>query len=155
MSFRVHHPFRARPTAYRGLFELAGGFKLRRYTLTLPGASFDESRFARGVDLALAALPAPAVTAERPGVGFMIEHQGRDADYVVVAWWDRENELAMRTFTRAGMAWREARDGEGLDVWNLRIVTAERDAYVADVLTHGGHGVEAYLARGGALLMAG
>jgi hypothetical protein len=45
--------------------------------------------FAPGLALAEAALPQPAVTPARPGVGFLIAHRGRTGNYTVLGWWDR------------------------------------------------------------------
>lgn len=146
MTFRVEHPYAPRPVAFRGVLEYRG-YRLKRYTVTLPGATFDEGIFRTGRGLALSAVPEPAVTAERPGVGFVIEHQGRTQDYLVLAWWDRENELPVRVIIGDEHGWRPARESESFCVWDLQIVAAEREAYVAEVLAAGGGGLEAYLAR--------
>jgi hypothetical protein len=146
MTFRVQHPFAPRPTRARGIVEYEGGWRLKRYTIALPGEPFDEGRFAAGRGLALSALPEPAVTPSRPGVGVVIEHQGREADYVVLAWWDRENELPVRVIVGDEAGWRPARDGESFCVWDLAVLAAERDAYVRTVLAPGAPGDAAYLA---------
>ncbi len=100
--------------------------------------------------LALLALPQPAVTADRPGVGFLVAHQGRGADYLVAGAWCGENELApfiaVREQTDAG-AWRWARSTESACVWDLDVVAFERDAYVATVLTESRADLDAYLAQ--------
>jgi hypothetical protein len=147
MSFRVAFPYQPRPIEFRGVIEHRG-YRLKRYTITLPGAAFAEGVFRSGRGLTLSAVPEPAVTEERPGVGFVIEHQGRGVDYVILAWWDRENELPIRVVVGDGDVWRPARESEFVCVWDLQVVAAERDVYVATVLTPGGGGVEAYLARG-------
>ncbi|BDG04828.1 hypothetical protein [Anaeromyxobacter oryzae] len=146
MPFRVTRPYAPRPVAYRGVVEHLG-YRLKRYSIWLPGETFAEARFRAGRGLALSAVPEPAVTAERPGVGFLVEHQGRDMDFVVVAWWDRENELPVRIIVcDEHGGWRPARD-ESFCVWDLQVIAAERDAYVETVLTPGGGGVEGYLGR--------
>jgi hypothetical protein len=146
MDFRVEFPYLPRPVAYRGLVEHLG-FRLKRYCITLPGETFDEGRFRAGRGLALSAVPEPAVTAERPGVGFLVEHQGREEDVVLVAWWDRENELPVRIIVcHEQGGWRPARE-ESFCVWDLQVIAAERDLYVETVLTPGGGGLEAYLGR--------
>jgi len=82
-------------------------------------------------------LPRPATTRDRPGVGFVICHQGRGVDYLVLAWWDRENELPLRVFVREpeSVRWRPAQDGESICVWDLDIIAHERDAYIRHVLS--------------------
>lgn len=122
-----------------------GEWQLKLYAIAL--ASFDETRFAEGLKLALAALPAPARTAERPAVGFCILHQGRGADYVVLGWWDRENELPLRVFvsTPEEPAWRPARGSESVCVWDLEVIAFERDAYVSTLLARPPAPVAAWL----------
>jgi hypothetical protein len=113
----------------------ARGWRLKRYTVRHGDVEFDASRFDPGRDMALAALPWPAETDARWGVGFLIEHQGQTADYVVMCWWDRQNELPVRVFVRdAPEPWRAARGGESMCVWDLQILWAERQAYVATVM---------------------
>ena len=76
-------------------------------------------------------------------MGFVIEHQAIGIDYLVLAWWDRENELPLRIFVRerdAQAAWRTARGGESVCVWDLEVIGAERDAYIATVLDGGDGG---------------
>jgi hypothetical protein len=115
------------------------------------GQEFDERRFSGGIELALAALPQPARTDERPGVAFLILHQGNGIDYTVLAWWDRENELPLRVFVcdRPGSNdWRHARDSESVCVWDLQVIWAEREAYIRTVLGDAvPDAVAAYLAQ--------
>jgi hypothetical protein len=146
VTFQVRHPYAPRPTRFRGVVEYEG-FRMKRYSIALPGETFDEARFASGRGLALSAVPEPAVTPDRPGVGIVIEHQGRDADYVVVAWWDRENELPVRVIVGDDSGWRPARGGESFCVWDLAVLAAERDLYVRTVLAPGGPDLDAYLSR--------
>jgi hypothetical protein len=61
-------------------------------------------------------------------------HQGR-GDYLVLGWWDNENELPLRVLVWGESGWREARGSESVCVWDLRILWHERDAYVATVLS--------------------
>lgn len=74
-------------------------------------------------------------------------HRGRDVDYVVQAWWDRENELPVRVYVRDDGPWRAARNGESFCVWDLEIMNHERNAYVETVLSGEANGPEAYLGR--------
>ena len=126
-------------------------WELKRYSVSHTGQVFDEARFSGGVALARAVLPQPARTAERPGVGFLVLHQGNGIDYTVLAWWDRENELPLRVFVceRPGSnAWRAARDSESICVWDLQVIWAEREAYVGTVLAVDvADGVTRYLSR--------
>lgn len=140
-------PYRPRLTRFAGV-RAASGFRLKEYLIAYEDRAIDVRRFEPGIALALRALPAPAVAQARPGVGFLVAHQGRGADYVVLAFWDRENELPLRVFVseRSG-AWRPAQGGESVCVWDLEVIHAERDAYVETVLATGPGAADAYLAR--------
>src|SRR5687767_2888905 len=102
----------------------SGDWALKAYAIVYGGGAFAASRFDDGRHMALASLPEPAVAAGRPGVGFIIEHQGRNVDYLVLGWWDRENELPLRVFVRDasdGEGWRPARGSESVCVWDLQV----------------------------------
>ena len=144
-------PFRPRPVRFHGLRHHEG-WRLKLYSITHDGAPPALAAFEDGIGLATRALPLPAATAERPGAGFVIAHGGRSALYVVLGWWDRENELPVRVVVREhtpGAVWRPARASESFCVWDLQVMGFERDAYVATLLAPGA-GDEAaaqYLAR--------
>ena len=138
------NPYAPRPIRFHGLVTFEG-WVLKRYTVTLPvpesdPTSDDWDEFTRGRHLAFAELPTPARTAVRPGVGFVIEHRGAGADYVVLGWWDRENELPTRIKVRdqkPGSQWRAAGSSESFCVWDLQVIAFERDAYVTTILSPG------------------
>lgn len=137
-----------RPIHPHGVREHDGG-RLKRYTITWDAGALDWADFEPGIALALAELPRPAAAGGRPGVGFVIAHRGRGADYLVLGWWDRENELPLRVFVREGEGgWRPARGGESVCVWDLQVIAFERDAYVATLMDAAcADPVAAYLAR--------
>ena len=143
LDFRLYAP---RPVQFAGLVEHAG-YRLKQYTIVYSGP-FREADFTAGLRLAVAGLPAQAVTAERPGAGFVIAHQGNGADYVVLGWWDRENELPLKVFVRLQTpdgTWRPARGAESVCVWDLEVIWFEREEYVRTVLAGGD--VDGYLAQ--------
>jgi hypothetical protein len=137
-------PYAPRPIRFLGI-ETIQGFRLKVYSIHLPEAEFDRSRFAPAWELAASALPQPASNPERPGLGFAILHQGRTGDYFILGWWDRENELPVRIFLRDETGWRSGRESESFCVWDLQVIWSEREAYVQTVLKDGD--VEDYLAR--------
>jgi hypothetical protein len=150
-------PYRPRPIQLRNVVS-HGDWRLKRYTIILePNAERDRVAewpdFEPGRALAYATLPDPARTPERLGVGFIIEHRGYGADYVVLAWWDRENEIPIRVVVREhspGSEFRYARGSESTCVWDLEVIGFERNAYVATVLSGGDQdeAAAAYLSRG-------
>lgn len=113
-------------------------WRLKRYDITLDASPVSESDYSGGVALALSVLPRPAASANRPGVGFLIRHSGRTVQYVVLAWWDNQNELLNRVYVRdlaAGTPWREAAGGYSFCVWDLEVLWHERCAFVRHVLS--------------------
>ena len=121
-------------------------WRIKLYSIALHQPVVDEGRFGPGLELALAALPGPARTSSRPGVGFCILHQGRGADYVVLGWWDRENELPLRIYVKTpDDSWRPAQGSESVCVWDLEVIAFERDAYITTVLATPPASVASYL----------
>ena len=140
--------YQSRPVAFLGLESLAG-YRLKVYSIQYGDRTFARERFADGWELAASALPQPGMTVDRPGAGFAILHAGRTCGYVILCWWDRENELPTRVFLSEGGHWRPAVGGESFCVWDLRVIWHEREAYVGTVLSsENAGGLEAYLACG-------
>ena len=130
-------PYAPRPIRFLDVQERAG-FALKRWWIDLCAEkSPRDADWAEALALAEAALPTHGAVG-RPDVGFLILHRGRGADYLVLGWWDRENELPLRVFVRYpgtdDADWRPARGGESVCVWDLEVVNRERDAYVATYL---------------------
>lgn len=125
------------------------GWRLKVYSVTMRDEPLDRAAFEPGVRLALDALPTPGRTQERPGVGFVILHQGQGWLYVVLAWWDRHNELPVRVWSRPAAEhedWAPGRPDQGACVWDLQVFAFERDAFVKHVMSApGGADLEAYL----------
>lgn len=150
------HPYHPRPIRFHGV-RTPAGWRLKLYSITHDARTADWPRFDAGLEMATDTLPRPAQAEGRAGVGFLIAHQGRNADYLVLGWWDRENELPVRVFIREGEAgWRAARGGESFCVRDLQVLWAEREAYVQTVLAPdsadrtgvgAADAVDAYLAR--------
>jgi hypothetical protein len=127
-----------------------GDWRIKLYSVVYGDGPVEWNRFAKGIEMASAALPARALAPGRPGAGFLIAHQGKTACYTVLAWWDRENELPLRVFVNPngqGDVWRQNAGDESVCVWDLEVIWAEREAYVRTVLSPGAADVEAYLER--------
>jgi hypothetical protein len=92
-------PFAPRHTRFEGLRH-AGPWRLKACGISLEPRGVEWSLIEPGVALALEDLPAPSAAEGQPGVGFLIAHQGRTGDDVVLAWWDAENELPLRVWAR-------------------------------------------------------
>lgn len=124
-------------------------WRLKRYDITIDGSPVPAAAYEEGLRAALAMLPEPAVAADRPGVGFVILHPGRELYYIVLTWWDNQNEMIQRVLVRdaAGGAWRDGAGRYSFCVWDAEVIWHERGAYVRHVMTPAdGPDVEAYIA---------
>ncbi|HET9368732.1 MAG TPA: hypothetical protein VFO19_00730 [Vicinamibacterales bacterium] len=146
--------FRYRPFHFRAVTSDAGmelaGQRLKVYRVTQMAVPFDASRFTELPRLLRSALRRnTSPEAGRPGVGFVITHQAATCDYIVLVWWDRENELPMRVWGRDDGRWRDARGGESVCVWDLEVIWHERNAGVETALSgmRIGTAVEDYMTR--------
>jgi hypothetical protein len=144
----VFAKYAPRPIGFHGL-ETVGDHALKVYSIHYGDTPFDRSRFTGAWALVAESLPSADMVAGRPGAGFVILRQGPTGDYLVLCWWDRENELPTRVFVRADDGFRPAMRGESFCVWDLRLIWSEREAYVATALAGRDGGIEAYLAAVG------
>jgi hypothetical protein len=136
-GFCVSEEFSPRPVLSHGVRD-AGGYKLKEYSILYGPDALSVGQFALGLPAAFAALPQPAVTPSRPGAGVLILHQGRGARYIVLGWWDNENELPLKIWTQSraigGAPWLPASGGQSVCVWDIEVLNFERNAYVERVL---------------------
>jgi hypothetical protein len=127
--------YRPRSVRFHGV-RAVRGMKLKLYSISWNGAEPDWEMVEPGLTLAFSKLPAEGVVPGRPGLGFAIAHHGRTTDYVVLSWWDNENELPTPVFVRSeGRIWREGAGSESFCVWDLEVIWFERDAYVRTLLS--------------------
>jgi hypothetical protein len=139
-----YRPFRPRAVICDGWIR-SHGFDLRTYFVTVDDSQTRaNAAFAEGVRLALRDLPQKPYPG-CPGVGFVIRHLGDGANYVVLSWWTKENELPTRVFyaNSSDEKWRRAKE-ESFCVWDIEIIWAERNHYVNCVLCDHGD-VERYI----------
>jgi hypothetical protein len=136
-----------RPIRFRELLD-TNGYRLKVYEILYGYQEFDATLFAQALKLYSKELPVPPITDSRPGVGFIIFHQGRGWYYFVLCWWDNENELVQKVFVRKvgkSEKWKPASLGQSVCVWDLEIIWFERNTYIDSVLSGGS--IEEYLSR--------
>jgi methylmalonyl-CoA/ethylmalonyl-CoA epimerase len=142
------HEYAPRPTIAMGVLNKRG-WRLKRYRIHAPGRESGEQDWEKGIESIAGLLPQPPRAAGRVGAGFVIEHPGRGMDYLVLCWWDAENELFNRVLTcdpaKPG-TWMLATSGTTACVWDLVVVNFERDAWVETMLGAKAD-VDTYLAR--------
>jgi hypothetical protein len=123
------------------------GWTLKRYAIRLdPATTTEWDDFAPALELAERTLPPPDREAGRPGFAFVIAHAGRGADYLVLGWWNHENELPLAIWVRKDdQPWRAAERGESVCVWDLEVIWHERQAWVRWMLGPAGPDPARYL----------
>ncbi|WP_186369625.1 isochorismatase family protein [Yersinia alsatica] len=110
-------------------------WQLKRYVIRYSQAQGAAPDYTPAYQLVRQWLPNDAETVNRPGVGLVIEHQGKTLNYLIVGWWDNENELRVKVWVQEQGVWRAARD-ESFCVWDLQVIAFERDAFVDTLLQH-------------------
>ena len=143
----VREPFVERLVRFLELWE-AGGWSIKLYGLGYRDLPTPET-VAAAKDAVLRQLPRPATTAFRYGLAFAIVHEGQDARWLLVDWWEHESILCHRllTSTFAEPAIFNPATGRAVAcVWELAILEFERRAWVDSILRDPSHAdVSAYL----------
>jgi len=138
-------PYLRRQIESYGVRDISGQ-KFKLYSILYGGEPMRWESFGHGIDQATKLIPPPDQKAGRPGLGFIIAHQGATADYLIVCWWANQNELPMLLFVRDGDKWRRSAEDESVCVWDLEVIWFERNAYIETVLAADGHNAaDAYL----------
>lgn len=147
----LREPYRARAVRFLEEWRDAG-WRLKVYGIAYhrerPRAPLVET----AKRLARERLPQPAANDSRYGVGFIGVHDGRTANFVFIDWWADENELHHHVYSSASDELESLRyitpTGLSACVWDLRVQSFERDAWLAEVLQKtDGESVERYMAR--------
>ncbi|HEV2765084.1 MAG TPA: hypothetical protein VGV38_19030 [Pyrinomonadaceae bacterium] len=144
-------PYEARPVRFLEEWR-HGGWRLKVYGIAYrrerPRAALVET----AKRLARERLPLPADARGRYGVGFVGAHDGRGANFIFVDWWADENELHHHVYSgpSAEISNLNYTTPTGLSacVWDLKVQSFERDAWVEEVLANPrGPDVEGYMRR--------
>jgi hypothetical protein len=147
---RLGDPHRPRPVRFIRL-EPRGDWRLKVYGIATPGRSPRPELVGAALDLAGAALPAPAVSDERYGVGIVIAHDSATYCFALYYWWQSANELHQRVYAAPianprGLT--KLADPAAGCVFELSVVDFERRAWMEDVLANPrGPDIERYLMR--------
>ena len=145
---KLTQEFRPRPARFLGLWEI-GRWRMKAYGLHAEHTRLLSELIASARELAGRLLPAAADDAY--GVGFIGVHCGRDANFVFIDWWARENELHHHVFVSSidkPLELARAPEGVTACVWDLQVIWFERNAWVDKVLNNSrGPDLEAYLKK--------
>lgn len=128
-------PYTPRPTRMHGLLQ-PNGWTLKLYGVSFNGPTVDDQLLATAASAAERVLPA-VDNHDVFGVGFVIAHQGQHAEWILVDWWQTGGVLAQH------LLWRPCGSADPPTdappnllacVWELRVTTFERNAWVHHVL---------------------
>lgn len=148
---QLREPYETRPIRFTEVWRY-NGWRIKVYSAAYrrPGARAELIHAIKRD--AARVLPRESAREAGYGVGFLCAHDGRGGCYAFVDWWAAENELHHHLFTSP-----EARPSElrpvGSNaltacVWDLALMSFERDAWVDTVLANPrGPDLDAYLAR--------
>lgn len=112
----------------------------KRYTIAYDDTEVDLLAFEHGLAFAFQQL-SKKPSFSNVQLGFIIEHQGNSADYLILGYWANENEcfieVFIHQFNTPKNAWRPAKE-ESFCIWDLQIIGFERQAYVRHILSQTG-----------------
>jgi hypothetical protein len=139
-------PYRPRTLQFVELYEQQG-WKLKIYSILHPDKTLNPGLIETAKQTALEFLP-DSTEPGHYGAGFISVHQGKSYDFVTVAYWTYSTELRHQSYMKASTP---SSDLEMIttelssDVWDIRLLGHERDAWVSEVLTSSSPSVERYL----------
>jgi hypothetical protein len=135
---QVKEPYQKRSIRFLELYT-AQGWQLKIYSILHQDKQLNSQLIEAAKQTALGFLPQPADTPNHYGLGFISIHQGKSYDFVTIGYWTYDSELEHQTYMRPSSASveLEALSASELstDVWDIRVLAFERDAWLACVLT--------------------
>jgi hypothetical protein len=146
----LRQPYAPRPLRFLRL-EALDGWRLKLYGISAHGELPRDELVEATLEIAAEALPRPAVTEERYGVGFATAHDAGSASIALVYWWQSENELHQRIYVGPRddpRAMTQLADQPAGCIWELGIVDFESRAWREDVLANpNGPDLDHYMKR--------
>ncbi len=140
--------YQARQIKCLGLYK-EQGWQLKLYSILHPDKQQNDRLIEAAKKVALEFCPQPALTPRHYGVGFISVHQGKSYDFVTVAYWAYDSELRYQAYMRPSSSseWLEPVTSNELsnDVWDIRLLAFERDAWLHNILRSPKPDLEAYL----------
>lgn len=139
-------PYQPRTIQFVDLYD-SQGWKLKVYSILHPDKTLNAQLIEAAKRTALDFLP-DATEPGHYGVGFVSVHQGKSYDFVTVGYWTYSTELRHQSYMRASSATATLAPIStelSSDVWDLRLLAFERDAWVNKMLEAESAKVEAYL----------
>ena len=148
MTLQLRQPYRPRPVRFREIWT-PGGWRIKVYGIAY-GKPEPEPALVRAAKAAAQpALPPPG-SPDVYDVGFLIVHEGQDGAWALLDWWAEGDLLYHHLFARplgsdADLV--PVTSGLTACVWELPVLSFERDAWVREVLAQPtAANLDAYLA---------
>jgi hypothetical protein len=141
-------PYQARTLQFIELYENQG-WQLKIYSILHSDKTLNQQLLGTAKKTALEFLP-DSTEPGHYGVGFVSVHQGKSYDFVTVGYWTYSTELRHQSYMKASSGSEELEmitTELSSDVWDIRLLSLERDAWVSEVLTANTPSVEKYLER--------
>ena len=147
-TVELTEPYATRPVSALGTWQ-CGDWRIKKYVIAYRRDGARQELIEAAEASAARALPTPAVTTVRYGVGFLGVHDGRGGNFVFIDWWEQENELHHHVFFSTAAdpgALRPATSADPIAcVWDLSVVAHEREAWIRHVLVPEVPDLDAYL----------
>ena len=146
-TIALRGPHQARPIRFAGVHDVAG-WRVKLYAIATAGNTTRPELLDAALATAADVLPQPPATDEHHGLAFVVAHDARDYAFVLVNWWQGENEIFQHTFSAplddpTALA-PLASDAIGC-VWELAPIDHERRAWLRHVLANpAGPDIDAY-----------
>lgn len=141
-------PHADRPTEFLGVWQL-GGWRVKVFGVAYEGETVAPRLLDDAKSLAARALPQPAADGSRYGVGFVVVHDGRGGNWVLVDWWANDNELNQVLYQSSDEApsdFEHVTSGLISCVHEMKVIVHEYEAWLTTFLANpDGPDVEAYL----------
>jgi hypothetical protein len=141
-------PYQPRTIHFVEIHE-AQGWKLKVYNILHPNKTPNPQLIGAAKQTALDFLPGHSEPGHY-GVGFISVHQGKSYDFVTVGYWTYSTELRHQSYMRASSAaatLAPITTELSSDVWDIRLLGFERDAWVNEVLAANATTPDGYLAK--------
>lgn len=130
---------------------VASGWRLKVYAISTGTEAVTGDLVTTGLEALLPALPRPAVTSDRYGLGFVIIHRGTLRNWFLLDWWEYEDILFHKLFSSPldDMEQVTAEESAAIAcVHELKIINFECEAWIETALREdGGPNFEGYLER--------
>lgn len=147
----LQEPYKPRHIRFLELWEVAG-WRLKVYGIAYQGQHPRPELIAAAKEVARQRLAQCTADQSHYGVGFVGIHDGKTANFVFVDWWADENELHHHVYVspldRPDKLEYMTPTGLIACVWDLRVMSFERQAWLDTVLSNPhGPDLDAYLER--------